>query len=306
VAVSAPPTAAASQARGVAIVITGVVVLSPESLVIRALDVDQWTILLWRGLLMAIGLMVIVAVTNRERYIQRVVEIGSAGLLAAGLFASDNVLFVTSLRHTAAANTLLIVSSAPLFAALFSWLFLRERVAARTWVTMGIATVAVGIILSDGLDRGTVGGELAALGAAMSIAGTFVVLRGARARNMLPSMALGALLGAVAAAAFAAPTSPRGDDIALLLVLGAFIAPVAFGLLSIATRYLPAAEVSLAILGEAVLGPLWVWLVLAEAPSPRVVAGGLLLVGALAVHFGREAAEARRAGSRQPSTHSTM
>jgi drug/metabolite transporter (DMT)-like permease len=181
-----------------------------------------------------------------------------------------------------------------LFAALFGAVFLREPVGKSTWTTMAVAGAAVAVIVSDGLDRGALAGDLAALGAAMCIAGTFVVLRGARARNMLPSMALGALAGGLVAAPFSEVASPRGDDVALLLLLGLVIAPVAFGLLSIGPRYLPAAEVSLAILAEAVLGPIWVWLVLGETPGARVVVGGLLLLSALAVHFLREVERANR------------
>jgi drug/metabolite transporter (DMT)-like permease len=288
----------ASRTTGVVIVVVGVLVLSPESLVIRLIDADQWTILSWRGVLMAIGLMTFVSLNTRLPLRRQIAGIGSAGLLAAVLFASDNVLFVTSLTLTAVANTLLILSSAPLFAAVFAAIFLGERVPRRTWATIAIAAFAVAIIVSDGLDRRALGGDLAALGAAMCIAGTFVVLRGARSRNMLPSMALGALLGALVAAPFADVTAVRGDDIALLLLLGLVIAPVAFGLLSVGPRYLPAAEVSLVILAEAVLGPLWVWVALGERPGPRVVTGGVILLGALALHYGREVMANRRpAGS---------
>jgi drug/metabolite transporter (DMT)-like permease len=289
VAVSAAPDTA-SRTRGVTIVAAGVLALSPESLVIRLIDLDQWTILLWRGVLMAMGLMAFVAATARDRLVREVLGIGATGLLAAVLFAGDNVLFVTSLTHTAVANTLLILTSVPVFAALFGWVLLREPVGRSTWTTIAVVAVAVAVIVSDGLDRGAVLGEVAALGAAMCLGCTFVVLRGARARNMVPSMALGALLGAIVAAPFADAAWPRGDDIALLLLLGLVIAPLAFGLLSIGPRYLPAAEVSLIILGEAVLGPLWVWVALDEAPGARVVAGGLLLLVALVIHFGRQIA----------------
>ena len=79
---------ASARTWGILIVVAGVVVLSPESLVIRLIDVDQWTILLWRGVLMAIGLMAFVAVTTSGRLLRQVLGIGWAGLLAAALFAS--------------------------------------------------------------------------------------------------------------------------------------------------------------------------------------------------------------------------
>lgn len=273
-----------------AIVGAGVLVLSPETLVIRLVSVDQWTILLWRGVLMGIGLLAFVAATSDEALGRRVVAVGRLGALAAALFAADNVLFVTSVTHTTAANTLAILSTSPLFAALFAAVFLRERVRRSAWVAMTVAAGAVALIVSEGLGRGAVGGDLAALGASMSIAGTLVVLRGSRVRNMLPSMALGALLGAAVASPFADPFGPSGGDALLLLLLGVVIGPVAFGLLATGPRYLQAAEVSLMILAEAVLGPLWVWLALGEVPGGRVLLGGGVLLVTLGVHFASEAA----------------
>jgi drug/metabolite transporter (DMT)-like permease len=66
--------------------------------------------------------------------------------------------------------------------------------------------------------------------------------------------------------------------------MGLGVVPVAFGLITLGPRYMPAPEVSLLMLLEAVLGPLVVWLLLGETASPESLIGGAIVVGTLAVH----------------------
>jgi drug/metabolite transporter (DMT)-like permease len=101
---------------------------------------------------------------------------------------------------------------------------------------------------------------------------------------MLPSMALGALAAALVAAPLADPGSVTGPDALLLALVGLVIAPVAFGPISIGPRHLPAQEVSLLMLLETVLGPVWAWLILGQSPGRSTLAGGALIVGARATH----------------------
>ena len=65
---------------------------------------------------------------------------------------------------------------------------------------------------------------------------------------------------------------------------GAVVLPVSFVALTVGPGYIPAAEVSLLLLLETVLGPVWVWLVLDEEPSPTALWAGVGLVLVLVVH----------------------
>lgn len=122
----------------------GVVVLSFEGVILRLLDLSQWTILLVRGPLMAVGLGVIfwLGWGRGGGLLRGLRATGGWGLLAAALFACDNVLFVVALRSTSVANTLLLLSTAPVFAGALGRPVLGERVPARTWVVT--ATVLCG------------------------------------------------------------------------------------------------------------------------------------------------------------------
>ena len=83
-----------------------------------------------------------------------------------------------------------------------------------------------------------------------------------------------------------------------ILVTALLIIPVSFFLLSVASRHTTAANVSLLMLLETVLGPIWVWLGTGEAPTPRMLLGGAIVVTTLTVYLivsDRQARRRRRA-----------
>jgi drug/metabolite transporter (DMT)-like permease len=280
-----PATGRSTQARWTAVVAGGVAVLSFEGVIVRSLDLDQWTILLLRGPLMAAGLALLFRLGGgRGGPLAGLRAAGGLGLAAAGLFAADNLLFIIALRNSSVANTLVLLATAPVFAGVLGRLVLGERPPARTWVATAVVLCGVGVIVSGDLGHRHLLGDLAALGAALSIAGTLVLIRLGRAVVMLPSMALGALGAALVAAPLADPGSVAGHDALLLVLVGLVIAPLAFGAISVGPRHLPAQEVSLLMLLETVLGPLWAWLLLGQAPMAATLGGGALIVAALLAH----------------------
>jgi drug/metabolite transporter (DMT)-like permease len=87
----------------------------------------------------------------------------------------------------------------------------------------------------------------------------------------------------------AAATSDDLSDIhgvawVYIALQGLGVLALGFTLITIAPTYIPAPEVSLYTLIETVLGPVWVYLGGYEAPSLYAVAGGVILLVALAVH----------------------
>ena len=284
-----PEHGLSAQATGLLLSSIGVIVLSLEGLLIRLIDVDAWTILAVRGIFSAIGLFVFFLFIEGATWRAQLGSIGLAFGAATALFAIDNVAFIYSITHTSVANTLLMISLTPIFATLLSRLVLREVVPTRTWVAIGGATIATVVILFDSLGRGDLLGNLAGLIAAMSIGGTLVVLRGNPSLNLIPAMVSGAGLAAFIALPAASIGPADGSDWALLVVLGLVVlglvvSPVAFGLIALGPRFIPAAEVALLLLLETVLGALWVWLALDEIPTAATFVGGSILLAVLTSH----------------------
>lgn len=270
--------------RGLIITIGAVLLLSPDSLLVKLLSCDVWTMLFWRSLITGTFLLAGLALIYRRRLITLSLESGRYGLMSAMVAAAGSLMFVNALMRTTAANTLVILAATPLFAALIGYIFIRERIS-RT--TLGaIFTVFCGIVLifMRSLEPGDMVGNFLALGAASLWGGNLVVLRQARALNMIPPIAFGSLLAIPFALAGGWPEAVSSRDAWLLLLQGSLVLPLSFALITRGSRYLPAAEVSLILLLETLLGPLWVWLVVGESPDLPTLLAGLLILTTLVVH----------------------
>lgn len=271
--------------KGLLLTFTAVLILSPDALLVRLIQCDIWTLLFWRCLLTSLMMTLILLIRYRQGFFQSFRAVGRTGLLSALVLCCGSFFFVTSLKQTAAANTLVILAATPIFSSLLSWLLLREKIPRRTWLAISTCFGGILLIFSGSLQSGLLTGDLLALGATCMWACNLVILRHGRAVNMIPANVIGNLL-VVPAALFlgAQPLQVTSSDAGYLLLLGGLVLPVAFAMITLGPRYLPAPEVSLILLVETVLGPVWVWLILAEVPHPTTLIAGLLILGTLTCH----------------------
>jgi drug/metabolite transporter (DMT)-like permease len=199
-------------------------------------------------------------------------------------FAASTISFVMSIRLTTAANTLVIVASTPLFAAIFTRIFLSEKVPRRTWIAVVAGFSGIVVIFSGSLSAGSVTGDLLALVTASLMAANFVIIRRYKEVSMIPAVVLSGVLTTLFAAFTAEPLSVGASDILLLSIMGSVVMPIPLALMTVAPKLIPAAEVSLIMLLETFLGPLWVWLFIGQKPVGETVVGGGLLVVTLIAH----------------------
>jgi drug/metabolite transporter (DMT)-like permease len=270
--------------KGLLITGGGILVLTPDSLLVRLISADAWTLLWWREVLMAVGLAMGLLAVYRGKTAAAFRAVGKSGCFIALTFAGSSISFILALTYTSVANTLVIVSAAPLFSAILARVFLAETVPRRTWVAILLALVGIALLVSDSLGRPSLLGDGCALLTALFMAMTLTITRHARAVSMIPAIAVSGVVGALAVWPLAQPLSVAEADVAFLAIMGLVMLPISFGAVTLGPRYLPAPEVSLLFLMETVLGPLWVWLVLGEDPGPRALLGGAIVVATLAGH----------------------
>jgi drug/metabolite transporter (DMT)-like permease len=276
---------ASPRSVGLALTVAGFIIMSPDGLLIRSVGLGSWSLAFWRCVLVAVVLTGFVLLrAGRRAALLQFRAIGRIGLLVAGFSAAANLCFVQSMTHTDVASTLVIVSASPLFAAVLSRAFLGERVAPVTWAAIGIVVVATALIFAGSVGRGDLGGDLVAVGAALAIAASATAIRRGRKVNMMPAIALGNAAAAAVAAPMVDGWIPGPGDLVPLVAMGVLVLPLAVGMVTSGPRYLPAPEVNLLSLIETVLGPLWVWWVLSEAPSVQALAGAAIIVPTLLVH----------------------
>jgi drug/metabolite transporter (DMT)-like permease len=273
-----------NHAKGLLIVGAGVVAISPDALIVRLVHMEPLAIAFWRALLMGIGFVGLALILYRRRTVRRFRSMGRVGLAAACFSGVSGILFVTSITHTAVANTLVILAASPMFAAVLSAIFLGDRISSVTWGACALILVGVAIIVHGSLDTSSLLGDLAALGASLSTSGMLVVLRHHPGADPVPGVALGGFLAALAVSPGVDGFAPSAHDLALLMVLGLLLLPIAIGLIMRGPAYLTAPEVGLMTLLETILGPLWVWIVIGDQPSGSSLLSGALIVSVLAVH----------------------
>ena len=276
--------------KGLLITVLGVFILSPDALLIRLADSNTWTILFWRGLLFALGITIVIFLTYRGTTIRQFIKIGKAGLILGILFGLSTTFFVTGVKYTSIANALVIISTSPVFAALLSWAFLKEKTNLRTWITMFIIIAATASIMLNSFHEGGFWGDMSALVTALILAINFTITRQYKSINMVPAMAIGGLVtAAVAAIVIAFSTSPaiplfaESSAIPYLLGMG-LISTLAFSLITLGPRYMPAAEVGMIMPLETVFGSYLAWIFISEIPSMYAVISGAVIIITLSIH----------------------
>lgn len=270
-------------AKGYLITLGGVAVITPDTLLIRLADVEPFTLAVTRGVLG--GLVVLALSALLQRGVGALFHGINRWILAAALIEGVGlVLFVAALSHTTAANVLILFATTPMMAAVMGQLFLGERVGRATWAAIAACFVGVVVVGSGSLGSVHLFGDVLALIDAVTVALFFVVVRHHREVSMVPAMGLGLLLAALMAAPFAAFPAIGGAQLGWVLLAGLVVVPVSLMLLTLGPRYIGAPEVAMLTLLETVIGPFWVWLVLAETPGPRSLAGGAIIVVTLFLH----------------------
>jgi drug/metabolite transporter (DMT)-like permease len=251
----------------------------------RELSVGTATQVAGRAFVATLALFVFVALTNRGRVVKAFTSIGLAELAVAICTAVASGTFIVALNHTTVANVLFMQAVSPIAAALIAWAGLHESVSRRTGVAMVVALAGVGLMVGGpGSSRGL--GLALSVVMTLSFALSVVITRHRRDISMGPAICLSQVLVLLVVAPFSHPGTIGGTDVPLIFALGAGQMGLGLAFLTISARLIPAAEVALITMLEVVLGPLWVWLALSEQPSTATLAGGAVVLAAVAIQAG--------------------
>jgi drug/metabolite transporter (DMT)-like permease len=251
---------------------------------IRAVDLDGATISFWRGLAMAAFIVLWLRMQGGKPLLERIRATGRAGWDSGLLIGPSFFLFPLAVSHGTVAETMVIMSSAPLVAALLGWMILGERVRAGTWIALAIAMAAIALMFSDGEAGSSLLGVIFAIAVTLVHGANVVLMRAKRQVDMLPAVIVGGIVCSLLAAPFASPMAGGAREIALMLTMGVAQVGIGFVLFVRATRRLSAVEVTLIGLLETILAPLWVWIGFDEEPATMAIVGGGILLATLAVH----------------------
>lgn len=247
----------------------------------------QWQYLFFRGVTIAVVLLIYLMAREGVAFISKFKRIGVSGLLGACGLAAAFGGFIWSITLTTAANTLFMLAATPFIAAFLGIVFLQEKVRYLTWVAMVIALVGMLIMVLEGLETGNFLGNLMALVSAVGFAVFAVSLRW---RKETPQFTTVVLAGALCALLTMLVLFFYNDTLAMpsrnvyLSILHGSMVGCGLILFSMGAKFLPAAELVLLSLIEVIGGVLWVYLPIFgihEVPSGLTVVGGGIVLSAI-------------------------
>ena len=272
------------QQKGSLLAFVAVMFITPDSLFIRLSNVDTWGLVFYRGIIPFITVFVIMLVIYKLNFFRILFTSGYHGLGYVITFSITNITFVVSIQNTNVANTLVMIATAPMLSAILGSIFLKEPPDKKTWVSIIITFLAIIYIFFDSIKIGNFYGDVLGFITAIGLAVGAVIIRSAKSKNLVPAAVVGKLFVAIFALIFIESFFLTDKDLVIVPLMCILCVAIPFVLVTIAPRFIPAAEVNLFFLLETIIGPIWVWLIIKEQPSIETLQGGLVIILTIAIH----------------------
>ena len=273
-----------SQYKGSLLAFIAVMLITPDSILIRLSNIETWGMLFYRGAIPFVVVLVGLIFFYKNNLLKALINIGYPGIFYVISFSICNITFIISIQNTNVANTLVMIAMAPMLSAILGSIFLKEVPDRKTWVAIIITLIAVTYIFHDSIEMGNFYGDLFGIITAFGLACNAVIARYAKNRDLVPSAVIGKLCVAIFAFFFVDSFALVGTDLIFVPLMCVMCVAIPFVLVTIAPRFIPAEEVNLFFLLETIIGPFWVWLVINEQPSIETIQGGVVIILTIAIH----------------------
>ena len=272
------------QQKGSLMAFVAVMFITPDSLFIRLSNVDTWGLVFYRGIIPFFTVFLAMLLIYKLSFFKILFTSGYHGLIYIGTFSLTNITFVVSIQNTNVANTLVMIATAPMISAILGAIFLKEPPDKKTWISIIITFLAIIYIFFDSIKLGNFYGDILGFITALGLAVGAVTVRSAKSKNLVPAAVVGKLIVATFALFFIESFVLIDKDLYIIPLMCIMCVAIPFVLVTIAPRFIPAAEVNLFFLLETIIGPIWVWLIIKEQPSIETLYGGAIIIITIATH----------------------
>ena len=272
------------QQKGSLLAFVAVIFITPDSLFIRLSSIDTWGLVFYRGIIPFFAVFFGMLLIYRLNFFKILMTSGIHGIIYVITFSITNITFVVSIQNTNVANTLVMIATAPMLSAILGGIFLKEPPDKKTLISIIITFLSVIYIFFDSLKLGNFYGDILGFITAIGLAVGAVTIRSAKSKNLVPAAVIGKLIVASFALLFVKNFALINQDIIIVPLMCILCVAIPFVLVTIAPRFIPAAEVNLFFLLETIIGPIWVWLVIKEQPSVETLVGGIVIIITIAIH----------------------
>ena len=272
------------QKKGSLLAFIAVIFITPDSLFIRLSNVDTWGLVFYRGIIPFFSVFFVMLLIYKLDFFKMLFTSGYHGLIYISTFSITNVTFVVSIQNTNVANTLVMIATAPMLSAILGAIFLKEPPDKKTLISIIITFMAIIYIFFDSLKLGNFFGDILGFITSIGLAVGAVTIRSAKSKNLVPAAVVGKLFVAIFALFFIESFALENNDLLIVPLMCILCVAIPFVMVTIAPRFIPAAEVNLFFLLETIIGPIWVWLIVKEQPSIETLQGGLIIIVTIAIH----------------------
>ena len=272
------------QQKGSLLAFVAVMFITPDSLFIRISNVETWGLVFYRGAIPFFTVFLGMLLIYKFKFFKILFTSGIYGFIYVLTFSITNITFVVSIQNTNVANTLVMIATAPMLSAILSAIFLKETPDKKTWFSIIITFLAIIYIFFDSLKLGNFYGDILGFITAIGLAVGAVTIRLAKSKNLVPAAVAGKFFVAIFALFFVESFALNKSDQIIVPLMCIICVAIPFVLVTIAPRFIQAAEVNLFFLLETIIGPIWVWLVIKEQPSMETLQGGVIIITTIAIH----------------------
>jgi drug/metabolite transporter (DMT)-like permease len=236
----------------------------------------SWNPFALAGVRSLLGGFVILVFLRRPRFTWSFAQIAGAFAYAACMMT-----FVAATKLTTAANAILLQYTAPLYAAVLGWALLGEKALWVDWVAIAVVIGGMALFFLDKLTVGGMWGNLLALVSGVFFACAMVAFRAQKEGSSLESMLLGHGITVLVSIPFLWKGGPSLAGWGAIAFLGVFQIGLSSILLSYGVKHVTALQTLLTSVIEPIFNPVWVFLFIGEAPGPRALAGGAIILAAV-------------------------
>jgi DME family drug/metabolite transporter len=274
--------------HAVLLILLGGTFMSFVGLYMRLLsEADGFQILFYRSLSLSFMVGLVCCLRRRVMPLTFLKSIDRTDFLIGLVISLAFACYVFAMLYTTVASTLLILSATPFMTATIGWLWISERPKAITWVAMAFASAGIYFMVKSGHQLGNNVGNVLALLSGFWFALMLVMARRSGKDDILGGTFIGGviciLIGASMAFLVGTGLKVLTLDLFIIFVMGAFGIGIGIAFVTWGASHVPAAEVSILVLIESVLGPIWPWLLLGQTMTLSEIFGGTLVLASVIV-----------------------
>jgi drug/metabolite transporter (DMT)-like permease len=272
--------------QAVAMMVAMTLMWSIAGVITRHLEqARSFEVTFWRSFFTVLSLLVILPFFQGREVFRKIASGGWPLWLSGLCWSVMFTAFMVALTLTSVANVLVTMAAGPFLTAVIARLAIGHRIPPRTAVAIVVAGGGIAYMYGTQIEGDGLAGTLVALFVPIAAGVNWTVTQRSHAQgrdvDLVPAVLVGAAISSIVTLPLATPFKASGHDIALLALLGLVQLAIPCALSVVCARVLKAPEISLLGLLEVIFGIILAWWGAGEVPTPTVLTGGALVIGAL-------------------------